>query len=329
MHINQHFKNLFLNRVAEYEFPLLLGLSGGPDSMALFHLLMEYQCSFEVAHVDHGWREESAYEAEQLECHCQKYGLTFHLKKLDPKLNQKDLENACRKERFAFFKHICKKFSLKGILLAHHADDQAETVLKRLFEGAPLHKLKGLVEKSHFDGMAIYRPLLNFSKIEILHYLEARSIAYFHDTTNQDSRFLRSRLREFLIPELSKHFGKQISSSLCRVGDAAAELDEFLENELTPYRKLVISAEEGEALDLSVSLPASPFLLKAVIRDFFHLRGFSVSLNILETVAWHLKKGSCHKEIYLGKRKVRIHRKKITLLPASDTTEYSDRNIEP
>ena len=125
--------------------PLLLAFSGGPDSLALLHLLMEFHkirpLKLAIAHVDHGWREESAEEAAQIALMAANLGLPLHLRKLDPKHLSGNLEAACREERFRFFASLCRDHGYQAVLLAHHADDLAETVLKRALEGASLPRL--------------------------------------------------------------------------------------------------------------------------------------------------------------------------------------------
>src|SRR5258708_5164832 len=118
------------------EKPLLLALSGGPDSMALFYQLLDLNHPFQVAHVDHGWRAESSQEGAILEELCREKKIALHLRKL--KLEGANLEDLSRKARLLFFQEVCSKEKLEGVLLAHHADDQAETVLKRVLEGASL-----------------------------------------------------------------------------------------------------------------------------------------------------------------------------------------------
>ena len=123
---------------------LLLALSGGPDSQALFHLLVEFRYPFRVAHVDHAWRPESAKEAKALEELCRQHKIPFHLKTLNPDEMQGNLEDACRQERLSYFQELSTQWNCQAVVLGHHADDQAETVLKRLFEGASLEKLAGI-----------------------------------------------------------------------------------------------------------------------------------------------------------------------------------------
>ena len=304
---SEFLKNYFPDRPR-----LLLGLSGGPDSMALFCLLVADAYPFEVAHIDHAWRPESGQEAEELKEICCSEGVTFHVKRLKPS-EQKNMEEEARKSRLAFFREVVEQEGLAGVLLAHQADDQAETVLKRVFEGASLPKLKGLVPRIELEGMVIYRPLLTVRKTDLIKWLEERQIQYFQDTTNLDPRFLRSRLRETLMPFVSSHFGKQITPSLCRVGEAAAELGAFLEEQMRPYMSRIRHLPTGIALDFDPDPPTSSFLWKAMIRSLFDSQRMALSNAVLETILDHLQKGSCHKCLNVGGRDVRIHRKELTI----------------
>lgn len=291
---------------------LLLGLSGGPDSMALLRLLLAEAYPFEVAHIDHGWRLESRQEAEELEGICRTEGISFHIKRLKPP-EQRNVEDEARKARLAFFREVLEKEGLEGVLLAHQADDQAETVLKRIFEGASLSKLKGLVPRVELEGMVIYRPLLTVRKADLLKWLEERKIQYFQDTTNLDPRFLRGRLRATLMPFLSSHFGKEVAPSLCRVGEAAAELGAFLEEQMRPYTSRIRQLEAGVALDFAPDPPTSSFLWKAMIRSLFDSQRVALSNAVLEAILDHLQKGNCHKRLNVGGKAVRIHRKELTI----------------
>lgn len=291
---------------------LLLGLSGGPDSMALFRLLIGEGYPFEVAHIDHGWRPESGEEAIELESLCRNEGVAFHKKQLGLS-GLRNMEDEARRARLAFFKQVLEQRGLEGVLLAHQADDQAETVLKRLFEGASLPKLKGLVPRTTVEGMVVYRPFLKVRKSDIIKWLDARRISYFQDPTNADPRFLRSRLRDTLMPLLSSHFGKQVAPGLCRIGESAAELGEFLEAQLRPYTCRIRKIENGVSLDFAAEPLPSSFLCKALIRHLFDSRRLALSNPVLETILDHLQKGSCHKSLTVGRQAVLIHRKQLTI----------------
>jgi tRNA(Ile)-lysidine synthase len=303
----------FLESYCSEEPPLLLGLSGGPDSMALFHLLLSQNYPFEVAHLDHGWREESGKEADYLRTLCQENQIVFHLKKNDKPLEKKNLEEKGREARLTFFKEVLEKRPLKGLFLAHHADDQAEIILKRIFEGATLPKIKGLTPIKELKGMTLFRPFLKIRKGEIIHWLESKNIFYFEDVSNHDPHFLRARMRDQLLPTLSQRFGKEISPSLCRIGQAAAELSEFLEELTQPYLAQVQEKDGLISLNLKQNYPSHAYLLKAVVRQFFNDQQIGISQTNVETIVSHLQKGSCHKSLMIGGHCVKIDRKCLSI----------------
>ncbi|HEY4831930.1 MAG TPA: tRNA lysidine(34) synthetase TilS [Waddliaceae bacterium] len=290
-----------------------MGLSGGPDSMALFHLLLEANYPFEVAHIDHGWRKESGEEAHYLVKMCTQLGIPFHLKKLSPPTEMKNLEDRCRKARLEFFKSVLISQNLKGVFLGHHADDQAETVLKRLFEGASIGKLRGLIPKAEVADVALYRPLLKVKKRDIVNWLDQKGIRYFLDSTNEDTRFLRSRLRNELIPTLATQFGKEVTLNLCRLGEAAAELGDFLEELIAPLRDDIQENSEKISFDFNAHQHLSPFLWKLIIRNLFERRALSLPHSVLEAILAHVQRGSCNKSLQVGGEEVCIHKKSLTI----------------
>lgn len=304
----------FLQEYCKEEEALLLALSGGPDSMALFHLLLDARYPFEVAHIDHGWRPESHEEALYLQNLCQSAGISFHMERLIPSSEKKNLEDRARHERLKFYKDVLRKRNLKGVMLAHHADDQAETVLKRLFEGASLPKLQGLLPKIELEGITLYRPLLKAKKSEVLSWLESKNIPFFTDSTNSDPKFLRTRLRKELLPQLSKTFGKEITLNLCRLGESAAELGEFLQECIQPFRDKIQTTQEEVFLDFAQFGTTQSFLSKAIIRDFFDQQHLVLPNAILEAILLHLSRANSRKSLKLGKRTIVIHRKKLILL---------------
>jgi len=242
---------------------------------------------------------------------CQKERVRCHIRRLQ--LEGPNLEDRSRKARHAFFQEICTSEGLKGVLLGHHADDQAETVLKRVFEGASLPKLRGLAPKAQIGDLTLYRPLLKVRKAAVLEWLDERGIAYFQDPTNQDTKYLRSRMREVLLPTLSKQFGKQVESSLCRLGEAAEELAEFLQTAIEPFRQQIVCCEGDVSLDFNQFPPQSSFIHKAVIRDLFENERLTLPKSVLETILLHLQKNSAHKTIQVGQKKVEIHRGMLTI----------------
>lgn len=318
----------FLKKQINPRSPILLALSGGPDSLLLFHLLTQFSklhpIQVGIAHVDHGWRTESANEASQLETLAKTFSLPFHLKTLDPSTLKGNLEAACREERLRFFSLLCAEHGYQSIILGHHADDQAETVLKRMLEGASFLSWTALQPISKLRGMTIWRPLLPFSKKSILDWLEENQIAAFNDATNSDLKFLRARLRKQIIPELSHHFGKEVSNNLCWLAQESKELKEFLDISLQPYLDKMERGPLGLLLDLSEVTIQSPFALRYLLKQLGEKGGCVIPRQILRTASQLIVERKSNRLFTFGKNNLYIDRGRLfltTKLPKILNTE--------
>lgn len=239
--------------------PFVLAYSGGPDSKALLYALLECGIRPCVAHVDHGWRKESGAEAATIQDEVAKLGLEFHT----TRLSGCTTEDEARQARYDFFQTL---MPFEALLVAHHADDLAETALKRVFEGAHLASLGGMAPKSSLEGMPVWRPFLRLRKKEILTFLEERSLVAFHDRTNDDPHFLRTRLRKQIIPELSGVFGKEVVPNLALLSERAYELKEYLDRKVKDVPRK--EGPWGVAFDLrGVERVEARHLLKSYIRS--------------------------------------------------------------
>lgn len=243
----------FLDKNLDLKKPILLGLSGGVDSSALLDLLLQYKNNYpldlHVATIDHGWREESFCEAEIIKKRMKKLNITFHFKKLNLK-KEGNLENVSREERFLFFKKLSKKYNFQAVLLAHQKNDLAETVLKRLLEGANLFSLTSMSKTSKFDGMTIWRPLLDVSRKELISYLKKNKITYFNDATNENTKYLRAKMRKDIFPFLQKNFNKQILDNLKILSIRSTDLDSYLETKLQHFFNKLKKCPLGVCIDL-------------------------------------------------------------------------------
>lgn len=211
---------------------IILGLSGGPDSLFLLHYLAPLHHAGAIhltaAHLDHGWRAQSADDAEFCEMAAAALGITCKVGKLS-ELNMTVKFNGSKEEvgrimRRHFFEQLQKNHFANFIALAHHADDQQETFFIRLFRGATLTGLTGMKPR---HGIYI-RPLLSLSKTEILSYLHDNGIAYLTDQTNDSPEFLRNRIRSAIIPALKKTDAR-FESTLSTTMERLAETEQFLE----------------------------------------------------------------------------------------------------
>lgn len=187
---------------------LILGLSGGIDSIALFHTLVAARSrgmlTFSVAHVDHEWRPESGEDRLFCEQISQKHDVPFHtttLRELVPlipshKLQIRSKEALAREARLIYFKHILTLEQGDAITLAHHEDDQIETFFIRLIRGAHIGGLAGMEPMS----LPFIRPFLTLPKALLQTFVNEHNFAYRTDSSNEDRTYLRNKIRLDLIP---------------------------------------------------------------------------------------------------------------------------------
>ena len=204
--------------------PILLALSGGADSRALFHMLLSYGAPLTVAHVDHGIRGEDAVRDSLF---CQKLaheaGVPFYLLKENvPSLAEKNrlgIEEQARAVRYGFFEKIMREHNIPILATAHNADDNAETLLFRMARGTGLSGMCGIAPSRSFGDGVLIRPLLSVSKKQILDYCDQHQLGYVTDVTNSDVKYTRNRIRHRILPELTEVNSEALShiSSLCRV----------------------------------------------------------------------------------------------------------------
>lgn len=212
---------------------LIVGFSGGPDSVCLLTLLSQLQSQLNLtiiaAHLDHQWRQESAMDAQWCQQFCaQLTNITYIVKKAE-ELNISIKKNGSQEEigrilRRAFFKQLAQQYQAKYIVLAHHNDDQLETFFIRLLRGSSLTGLAGIKQ---FDGLFL-RPLLHVSKNEILKFLNDNNITYLTDASNLDQKFLRNKIRHQLIPQLT-NIDQRFNKNLTACMDNLRKTDDFLE----------------------------------------------------------------------------------------------------
>lgn len=226
--------------------PIVLACSGGPDSKALLYLLVEVKKFIELevvgAHIDHGWREESGREAEELKAEVEGLNLGFYLKKLEGVPMK---EEAARDARFEYLVQVASELGAQAVILGHQMDDQAETVLKRVLEGASFSACGGMKSVSVRGGMTFWRPLLTVSKKDLTEWLEERGISYFTDRTNLDPKYLRGRMRGTIVPQLEASFGKSIVKNLCILGERAQKLESHLERASKSLLEMKVADLEG------------------------------------------------------------------------------------
>ncbi len=249
-------ENIIKNNLIENNDKIVLGLSGGPDSVFLLYVLQyikkdlktKYNINYDiiVCHINHMIREESDLDENLSKKYAEKYNLEFYSLKSDvksiAKVKKISEEECGRDVRYEFFENMLKKCNADKIAVAHNANDNAETIIHNFFRGTGLNGLVGIKPK---NGKVI-RPILNIQKNEILEYLNKNGIEYNIDRTNTELIYTRNRIRNDLIPKIEKEYNPNIIESLNRMANKIKE-DLKLINEISQdkYNKMVIYKDKN------------------------------------------------------------------------------------
>jgi tRNA(Ile)-lysidine synthase len=255
----------------------LVGVSGGADSVALLHLLVEQGFSnLVVCHLDHRLRRRASTEdAKFVKRLAAKLGLVGEIGSADVTQRMREcgesMETAARNARHAFFAECARAHRCPRIFLAHHADDQAETVLWNLLRGS--HGLKGMRGEQVLTlgkrRMIIHRPLLKVPGRELREWLTARRLAWREDASNAEHTVVRNRLRHQILPLLDEISGRNASQMIARALEGNRALEEIESWAVAQARAL----DPRGRLHLPAlrALPAA--LQRAVLVDFLKQAG--------------------------------------------------------
>jgi tRNA(Ile)-lysidine synthase len=222
--------------------PLVVAVSGGPDSVALLHALVSRQFpNLVIAHLNHQLRGRDsdadehfvhelhdtlkAQAAAGLELRCDRADVAAHARS-----EGDNLESVARRLRYAWLVRVARSVDAQFVATGHTADDQAETVLHRLLRGTGLKGLRGIANRRNLaPGVEVLRPLLKVTRADVLAYLEAEGQAFRHDASNDDRSYTRNRIRHELLPYLVQHYNPAIASVLGRLAEQAAQAYEYQE----------------------------------------------------------------------------------------------------
>ncbi|MBO7066516.1 MAG: tRNA lysidine(34) synthetase TilS [Alphaproteobacteria bacterium] len=191
--MNQKFMDFMRNF---YGKKLAVAVSGGVDSVALLHWLVEIGADIVCLHVNHGLRAVADTESEYVRDLCKKLNVPCKIFRWMGDKPESGLEAAARAARYKMMTDFCHENEIEYLLTAHQADDQIETFLMNLGRGSGVFGLAAMQPVSERDGIKIVRPLLNVSREELKNYCDTRGIKYFVDEMNNDARYTRVRIRK-------------------------------------------------------------------------------------------------------------------------------------
>lgn len=207
---------------------LVVGVSGGPDSVALLYLLnslkKELRLTLHIAHLDHRLRKDSYKDREFVENLADKLKIPVTCAQINVKALAKkgSLEEIARNARLGFLFRVVKDIKADKIALGHNLDDQAETVLMRILRGTGLYGLSGILPKREIAGFKIIRPLIEIRRKEIEAFLKRKKIKPQMDITNLKEIYSRNKIRNKLLPLLEKEYNRNIKELLANMAESLA-----------------------------------------------------------------------------------------------------------
>jgi tRNA(Ile)-lysidine synthase len=263
---------------------LVVGLSGGADSVALTDVLASLQrrhgFRLVAAHLDHGLRPGSVEDAAFCHALCATLGVPFRggsAPVRDRASREKGgLEQAARHERYSFLRRVKDDEGAAWVAVAHTQDDQAETLLLRLLRGAGASGLAGM-RRRHGD---LARPLLGVPRLRVLEHLRARGLAWREDPSNADPAHLRNRVRHELIPYLDQRFNPRVREALARTAALLADEASYLAAQAEALVAGIASRDgEGLVLDRRQLAAAPTALARAAVRLALQRAGGLVGID--------------------------------------------------
>lgn len=213
---------------------VLVGVSGGPDSVALLYVLhslsKEFGIKLHIGHLDHMLRKDSSKDRAFVEGFARKLRIPITSSQLDIRQSpgSGSQEEIARNARLAFFSQVAKQIMATKIALGHNLDDQAETVLMRILRGTGLYGLAGIWPKRSIDGLIIIRPLLEIPRKKIEQFLRRRGINPRIDRSNFQDIYFRNKIRLSLLPLLEKRYNKNIKSLLANLAQSVGSDYDYL-----------------------------------------------------------------------------------------------------
>lgn len=337
--VNQFREYLQEQKLVEHGDRIILGVSGGPDSLTMLDLFVkikdEYQLELIVFHLNHMFRKEAQAEADFVSGKAKEYNLPEIIEAFDlPQYIKKEglsPEEAARRVRFKLLRKWVERARADKVALAHHRDDLVETVFLNLLRGTGLKGLAGIKPISEWEGFTLIHPLLPIKRQQIEEYCQKKTLNPRLDSTNLEIIYTRNKIRHRLLPYLEKEFNPALKEVVSRMAEIVRAEDNFLSSLAGEKLRSVMLEESSRQIILSLAglQGLATVLRNRVIKAVLaRLKGNNIDLYYpsYRAIDQLITRGSTGKFIGL-KGNIRIKRSYDRLiieqgLPAERTTEF-------
>lgn len=312
---------------------VVIGLSGGPDSMFLSYLLLQLREELNIkivaAHVHHNLRQESDSEALFVKEYCDNNNIIFEMMKIEKYPDNKFSEDKAREIRYDFFKNIINKYNADILFTAHHADDLMETILMRLTRGSTLKGYAGFECISMDKGYKIAKPLIFLQKTDILKYLKQFNIHYVIDMSNKSNHYTRNRYRNYILPKL-KEENPQVHKKFIKYSNRLLEANEYILKQTKLIYDDVVSNNEIDiikfnSLDNIIKITLLEMYLKEIYKDNI----IAINNKHIDLIFDSINKTNTMINLPLNKI-LKVEYDKLKIFDYINTTQYEyilDKNI--
>ena len=247
-------KNKVINTIKKYNLinpgdKIVLGVSGGPDSISMLNILNEIKNDFQfdiyIAHINHMIREDACEDEKYVQDYCEKNNINCYVKRIDVQQfannSKMGTEEAGRKIRYEFFEEVMQKVGANKIGIAHNKNDKIETIIMNLIRGSGLSGLKGI---DVIRDDKYIRPLIECERKEIERYCEQYNLNPRIDKTNFENDYTRNKIRNIVIPYIQKEFNPNIIQTIDRLSQVVVEESDYINKQTSEvYQKLLIEKD--------------------------------------------------------------------------------------
>ena len=264
--------------LVKHEEKIIVGVSGGPDSMCLLNILYNLKYNIIVAHINHMIRKDALDDEKYVEKFCNERNIPIYIKRINIKecaKNQKvGLEEAGRNARYEFFDEVLLKENASKIATAHNKNDVAETIIMNILRGSGINGLKS-IEKIRVDKYI--KPLIEIERSEIEEYCKKNNIKPRIDSTNNDNTYTRNKIRNIIIPYIKQEFNPNIVQTLTRMAEIINTETKYLEKQTEMVyntilikeetNKIILNLKEFNILDLAIRRRIILYLIEKIFKS--------------------------------------------------------------